>query len=190
MDSVLTISSNLPTWTVYVSIVVGLVGCFLGYKLLKIWMAVVGFAIGMTLGCYFSYQYISNVAFPILIGFLLGLLVGFIAYRIYLVGVFMIAFVTTFGFIGQLLARYNEPGWLWLIITLVLAIIIASLAIKFVKPVIIISTSLNGAVMVMLGIFELIKSDAEQMMLLAAVLLAILGIMVQFFTNKNTEHKK
>ena len=190
MDSVLTITSNMPTWTIYVSIALGLVGCFLGYKLLKIWMALVGFAIGMTLGCYFSYQHVANVAIAVLIGFLLGVLLGFIVYRIYLVGVFVIALVTTLGFVGQLLAHYDEPGWLWLIITLVLAIVVAILATRFVKPIIIISSSLNGAVMVMMGTFKVFQTDASNIMLLAALLLAILGIMVQFFTNKNTNHEK
>ena len=190
MDSVLAISTNIPTWAVYASVVLGLVSCFLGYKLLKIWMAFVGFLIGMALGYYFTYQHVANVAIPILVGFLLGLLVGFIAYRIYLLGVFIIAFVTTFGFIGQLLAQYNEPDWLWLILTLVLALIAAALALKFVKPVIIIGTSLNGAVTVMSGAFKIMKVDALNTMLLAALLLAVLGVMVQFFTNKNTNHEK
>jgi len=190
MNYVFGISSNMPTWLVYVSIAIGLVSCFLGYKLLRVWMALMGFVIGMTVGYLASYKYFSNMVIPIIIGFLVGVILGFIAYRIYLLGVFLIALVTTLGFFGQLLAHYNEPDWMWLALTVILAIVAAILAIKFVKPVIIISTALNGATMVMMGIFKLLQEDAKHMVVMASLLLALLGIMVQFFTNKHTEHKK
>ena len=190
MNHILNISNNMPTWMVYVSIVVGLISCFLGYKFLRIWMALIGFVIGMSVGYFVSDKYFSNAVIPIIIGFLAGVLVGFIAYKIYLVGVFLMAFFGTFGFIGQLLDHYNVPGLMWLILTVVLAIVIAAIALKFVKPVIIISSALNGGVMVMGGVFKLLNENAKHMMLLAAILLAILGIMVQFFTNKKTDHKK
>ena len=190
MNYVFGISSNMPTWLVYVSIVIGLVSCFLGYKLLRVWMALVGFVIGMATGYLISYKYFSNMVIPIIIGFSVGVLIGFIAYRIYLLGVFLIALVTTLGFFGQLVAHYNEPNWVWLVLTVILSIIAAILAIKFVKPVIIISTALNGATTVMMDVFKLLQEDTKHMMLIASLLLAVLGIMVQFFTNKNTEHKK
>jgi hypothetical protein len=190
MSYVFTISSNMPTWLVYVTIAIGLVSCFLGYKLLRIWMALIGFVIGMAIGYFASYKYFSNMVIPIIIGFLAGVIIGFIAYRIYLFGVFLIALVTTLGFFGQLLAHYNEPGWVWILLTAILAIVAAIIATKFVKPVIIISTALNGATTVMMGIFKLLQIDAKHILLIAALLLAILGIMVQFFTNKNSENKK
>ena len=189
MDSVFVITSNVPTWAVYISIAMGLLSCFLGYKLLRIWMALVGFVIGMMIGYLASYQYVSNMVIPIIVGFLLGVLIGFLAYRIYLVGVFFMAFLTTFGFLSQLLTYYLVT-LLWLAIILGLAVIVALLALKFVKPIIIISSSLNGAVMVMMGLLKIFQAKAEYTMLLVAVLLAILGIMVQFFTNKNTKQQK
>lgn len=190
MDEVLVIATNMPTWLVYVTIVGGFISCFLGYKLLKIWIAIIGFVIGMALGYFLSYKHVSNMAIPILIGFLVGLLIGFVAFRIYKMGVFLIAFVTTVTFFGQLLAHYNEPAWIWLILTLVLASVAAVVALKFVKPVIIISTALNGAASVVIGVFWLMKIDAEYMLLLSAILLAIVGVIVQFLTNKNTKHEK
>ena len=181
---------QMPIWLVYVTIATGLLSCFLGYKLLRIWMAVMGFIIGMSLGYFLSIDQVKNVAITILIGFILGLLIGFIAYRIYLLGVFLIAFSMTFLFIGQLLARYNEPSWLWLALTLVISAVVAGLAIKFVKSVIIISTSLNGATSVMVGVFSVMTIEAEGTLLVAILLLALLGMMVQFFTNKLAQEKE
>jgi len=189
MESILVILNDMPTWALYVSVIVGILSCFLGYKLLKIWMALIGFVIGMTVGYLASYQYVSNMVIPILIGFLLGVIVGFIAYRIYLLGVFSIAFLGTFGFTSQLLAHYNEAGGTWLVVALGLSIVVAVLALKFAKSVLIISSALNGALMVMLGVFDVLEVNSDNILWLASVLLAILGAMVQFFTNKKTDRK-
>ena len=190
MSYLFAISSNMPTWIVYVIIAIGLASCFLGYKLLRVWMALIGFVIGMAIGYFASYNYFSNMVIPIIIGFSTGVLIGFIAYRIYLLGVFLIALVTTLDFLGQLLVHYNELDWVCIVLMVILALVVAIIAIKFVKPVIIISTALNGATIVMVGIFKLLQIDAKHMLLIAALLLAVLGIMVQFFTNKNSEDKK
>ena len=190
MNLLLATLNDMPMWLVCVSIIIGFANCFLGYKLLRVWFALIGFVIGMVAGYMLSYKYVSNMVIPIIVGFLAGIIVGYIAYRVYLVGVFLMALVGTFGFIGQLLAHYNEPGWLWLSLTAVLAVVVAIVALKFVKPVIIISSALNGGVLMMSGIFKLLAIDAKHMIVLAAMLLAILGIMVQFFTTKNSKPVK
>jgi len=177
-------NTQLPTWATWVTIVFGILSCFLGYKLIRVWMAFVGFVIGMSLGYVLSINHVSNVAIAILIGFVVGVLFGLIAYKVYMLGVFIIAFVTSFAFVGQLVAYFNEPGWLWLAVTIVLALVAAGMSLKFVKPVVIIATALNGAVTVMMGLFRVMNIDAAATMLLASLLLAVLGMMVQFFTNK------
>jgi len=188
MDSMLIniVKLQMPTIPVYIVIAMGLLSCFLGYKLLRVWMAAIGFMIGMALGYFLSESYVQNIAVSILIGFLLGVLLGFIAYRIYLLGIFMIAFFTTFAFIGQLLTYYNELGWLWLIITLGLASVVAIMALKFARPVIIISTALNGAITAVIGVFREENISSSVMMILAVGLLALLGIIVQFITTKES----
>ena len=189
MESILASIANtqLPVWTSWVTIAFGLLSCFLGYKLIRMWMAFIGFVMGMSLGYILSINHVSNVAMAILIGFVAGVLIGFIAYKIYKLGVFIIAFVASLAFVGQLLTYFNEPNWLWVVLTIILALGVAIISLKFVKPVVIISTALNGAVTVMMGVFKVMRIDAVTTMLLAALLLALLGMIVQFFTNKGKE---
>lgn len=69
-----------------------------GYRLLKFWISFTGFLIGGTAGYLIVNQYVNNVAYAILAGFLLGLLIGFLAWRFYLAGVFFMVLIMIFLF--------------------------------------------------------------------------------------------
>lgn len=179
----------IPNWLTIVLAVAGILSCFLGYRLLKFFMACIGFIVGLGLGYNLSIEYVSNVGVALLIGFVLGVIIALVIFKIYKLGVFLMAFTATFGFFGQIIGRYNEPGWVWLVATLVVAFIVAIIAMKFVKPVIIIATALNGATLTMMGAFKLTNMDAELMMIVGIILLALLGMIVQFFTTKQINHE-
>ena len=187
MDAILLEIADIakPTWLIYMTIAFGLLSCFLGYKLLRIWMSMGGFIIGMSLGYFVSINQVKNVAITILIGFILGLLFGFIAYRVHVLGVFLIAFAMTLAFAGQLLVRYSRYDYIWLALTIILAVVAAGLATKFAKPVIIIATTLNGATAAILGVFSVMNIEGEGKLLLASFSLALLGMLMQFLTNKS-----
>lgn len=176
--------SQLPSWTVYISIVISCLSCFFGYKFLKTWTALIGFVMGMFIGYYATARFVDNLGVAILAGFLVGLLFGFLGYRIYLLGVFVVAFFVTMSLCTKIPIKEEWAGIGLLIATVVVAVVVGVIALKFVRPVIIIATALNGAFSAVPDILHLLGENSNTVIWTASAIVFVLGVVVQFATTK------
>lgn len=187
--NLLTQLGNIPVWITVIMIAAAALNCFMGYRLMKFWIAVIGFAAGGMLGYFICAEFVNNLGYAILAGFLAGLVLAFIAYKIYLLGVWILAFIMTV----QLAGRIQVDKEYWQVIILIagvfLAVVIGFLAIKFVRPVIIISSGLSGAVTAVTEILKLTGNDSRIVMLTGIGIVAALGILVQFKTTKKRRRR-
>lgn len=72
------------------SILFAVLQCFFGYKLLKLWIGLIGFLIGFALGFFLARALVNGEAYvPALVGIVVGLVFALLAFRIYLIGVFV-----------------------------------------------------------------------------------------------------
>lgn len=164
-----------------ISLVIGAVECFAGFKIMKTMLAIWGFFIGAMLGVV-----VGVVAESTILGFILVLLFGvglaILAYKLYLAGIFILtAFLTTIAFyvIFEHIA-----------VALLLGIGVGVLAIFFVKPVVIISTAFSGAGIILSSAYLMMDLGMNANPVVTAILwipIAFTGIAVQYITTRNTK---
>ena len=171
------------TVLVLLALIVSLLLCYFGYRMLRFWMAALGFLCGFSLGAALlgavlpdrQWYYYAGAA-------MIGLVLAFLAYKIYLVGVFIVcgavAGITVYSFVTQ----YALPQILPQLIAILSFILFGVLAVRFNKTVIILATSAAGAYYATRALVSLVDSLAAsptyQMITIAA--LAGSGILLQF----------
>ena len=183
----------------------GLVLCFGGYRFFLILLPIWGFFFGLVFGAQ-SMQMLFGTGFfaevtSWVVGFVVGAIFAVLAYFFYLVAVAIIAGALGYSVaVGLLLAIGLNMGALVWIIGVVAGIALAAVTIIFnlQKWVIIIATSLLGAG-VIFGAFVILFAPHATLMqnpvrvalqqspllLLTAIVVAIVGIIVQVRANRN-----
>ncbi|UWP59230.1 hypothetical protein [Ruminococcus gauvreauii] len=173
-----------PNWLLAVSAVIAVLNCFLGYRLLKLWVTLVGFVIGAMIGYFATVEYVNNIGIAILTGLLGGMLIGFLAFRVYLLGVFLISFVLAFSMFLRIPADSETLMLLVLGGGLIVALAVGIAAVKFVRPAVIIITGISGGLGAASDFLMLMKDKEPVHVLGAGVILAVSGILVQFLTTR------
>ena len=159
------------------ALVVGLLRCFLGLKLIKVWSALECFAVGVLLGClpalFVDLLPVATLILMLVVGLVFAVL-GVIFSR---VGMFIVALVSGIAFATFL---FMMTGSIGLIIGLVFAVIMAILAAIFRGPIVIIMTSLQGAALCARASSGLLGYRNLLIELAVFLVLAIVGILLQF----------
>ena len=79
-----------------VSIIIGLVicaaFCFLGYRIGKIWAAIIGFFAGAYLGVFLSNTFFDNEVITLLFAVIVGFFIAMLAFHVYAMGLFLFCF--------------------------------------------------------------------------------------------------
>ncbi len=187
------------TWAAGIfAILAGLVMCFYGYRLFRIWLAVAGFIGGAYLGEYLGRTYFADAVWPVVLAIAIGLLFALLAYFLYRLGVVLTGAILGAALVNLLLSTWSgvEAGWP----VLIGAILGAVLASIFIKPYIIVGSSFNGAYLAVLGAYSIIvMKDLTQenllgqgaglpwYVILGVFVLTLLGILTQFGLNKGRE---
>ncbi len=156
--------------TCIVVLVLSLLNCFFGLKLLKIFG--ISSAFGVT----------TMVA--VIIGAVAGIVLAILGFWIYLAGVFVFSGVMGFSIV---LAIAGTATTTIFIVAAVVGLIIALLALKFVEPMVIVATGLQGGLTAGAAICALVSIPGSYTYLIIGVILAVIGIVVQFIMDS---HKK
>ena len=174
-------------------VIFGALNCFFGYKLLKVWMAVCGFIIGATGGFLIAARFLTerNIVFGITAA--AGIVGSVLAYQIYLVGVFflgwMMSVAAVIAFVRSLPIGDKEK-LVVIAAGVLLGLIVGVLIVKFARPSIILVTGISGGISTATAAFSLLKLEQPVLIVTGAgILLAIVGIMVQFLTTPGHKFK-
>lgn len=158
-------------------LVLGALNCFLGYKLMKFWVTLLGAVVGAAAGYQIVEQMGYNQLVAVIAAVLAGAFLAFLAFHIYLAGVFLLC-----GCVGLLLSSYlirpTSSGIFF--VCLIIGVAVGILAVKFVKPMVILSTSLQGGLYMggaIAGLTGLAKGDFPVYIGLAC---GIFGVLAQF----------
>ena len=156
------------------SVAFALLQCFLGYRLLKVWVTVIGFLVGFALGFGISSVLIKGEAY---LPAVIGLVAGFIAF----------AAVRT-------IPLPDEQVWnIVLMVLAVAAFVVAGiLAVKFSRPCIIAITAVSGAFNAVHSLKTPIPvlGSNYALGLVVTLVIAALGIAVQFATTKEVSRRR
>ncbi len=187
------------------AIALGIILILWGFKTYRVWLGLIGFTFGYAFGGMLGqFTDSESLQFWLMIGF--GIILGLIAYTL-----FKFAFTVSGALIGAVAAGYvlrmvvAEPQlWVLIAVYVIGAIVGGIIARMFIKPYLILSTSLFGGALLTLGIYSIfIKESVESLMnaltsevgtfpwyiYSAIAVLALFGIVYQFKIFKGHEPK-
>ena len=179
------------TLVLVLSIVIGLVNCFCGYRLQRLWIGAVCFLVGL-LGSYAVCAVLLQEV-PVWVSLLVGLACGavFAAFslKLFLVGVFLYAGGSTYWACRLLIA---EPVWAAVVIGLLVALPVGFLAVKFTRVAMICSTALSGGLSAAKSALLLIPAAADSLWLplAAGAALAVAGVFVQYRSDAHARRRR
>lgn len=165
-----------------VILVFGILNCILGYRLLRFWMMVGGFLVGGGLALIVVHTMgIPEKATMMIAGLATGVVFAVIAFLVYKAGVFILA-----AGIGWALSIYflHPTSSASFFACILIGVALGSMAVKYCREVLIVSTSLIGGVMAGVSLAKLGDLADFPYGLGMSVGFAIIGMLIQFAINK------
>jgi len=192
---------------IIVSIAIGALSCFFGYRIFKVMLGILGFALGAFIAALIANNILVESQIVLLISAIVGGLIGAaLMASLYFIGIFVLGAIIG-GLIGTLIST-ALGGYLQIAAQLILAIIGGVMALIFQKFMIIIATSLSGSWSIVTGIYYFITGNLDiyrmfqqpknllnldihfYIILLCWLILGIISIFVQYtITGKKAKKK-
>ena len=171
-----------------VSIVIGLLLCFFGLKVMKILVTLVGFVVGAGIGIGINGAADISGLTSLLVIFGAAILLAVLSYFLYRVGIF----ITAFGMIGSItLVMIDSSVSFQLMIAMIVTLVLAILCMIFMEPAVIVITGLSGGLSAGNGIAQLTGLNENMFIGLGiGIVLAVFGIVVQFMMQSRKVGKK
>ncbi len=184
------------TYSLAISVIIlafAILGCFCGYRLARLFMALTGFIAGIVAGALFAVNFLDATNGMILLcGLVGGILVSLFSYSIYKAGIFILCFFFAFVAAANLLPLTGDIAFFGCTI---IGFIVGTVALKFVRPVIIFTSagvcsySAAKSIMVIGPLTHIDFLQQANSMYIIFAALFVLGILVQFLTSKAPEKK-
>ena len=173
--------------TAIFGLIIGLLGCYLGFKLSKLCIGFCGFLAGIIIGVVLSIKN-GNENYMVL-GFFMAIVLAILAYKLYKLGSALVAFINTaIAVFFMKLLTFAEGGNLTsddlkstIILCCIAGIIAGILTFIFTKPMFIISTSISGGYIS--GLCLYILTEQTLILKILPVIFIATGIFVQIKTN-------
>ena len=177
------------------ALVIALLYVFFGYKLLRVYISLLGFLIGFALGIVICAVFdLSNSTAVIVIICVCAVALAALGFWLYKAGLFVMILLSLFPIILSIVSEFTtvEPVFMW-IGSILFALVLAILAIFFVRPVVIIVTAFSGGLSIASLVVNNLLPEIAQVnttdgarifMLIIGGVIAVLGIYFQFVTTK------
>lgn len=160
-----------------VTIIMALVNCFFGFRLLKFWISLFGFVTGAGIGYFLGDYFTHNLIVAVIAAVLCGAVLMLLAFKVYLAGVFVLCGALAYFAINELML---PDIWWKFAICIVIGLLIGCIAVKFVRPAVIVSSGIHGGISSAGAILAAIGLKDQTMAVVTGLALAILGILFQF----------
>lgn len=187
-DTIFSLFSEIYTVITVIACIFYICQCLFGYKLLKFSCALTGFIFGLIFGYIIGNELMHLAgAWIWLPTAVFAVVLCLLAYKLYLVGVFILIFVMCF-FMALAIPFPSEGVWdaVAIVVAIVLGIVAAILAVRYNKYVVIIFTAIFGALN-FVRVFDKLSGVLTQNLIIyiASVAgLAVIGLLVQIFMNR------
>lgn len=185
--------ARISAFLLIIPVIFGLLNCFFGYRLFKIWMALCGFLLGAIAAAVVVYRFTDEIWVRAAAILGAAVICALISYQVYLIGAFFIGWAMTFFSLYHLISSFEVEGKTaqsLLLFSIIIGLIVAILIVKFSKPMIILFTGISGAMSAGGSIAQLVNvTDAALVFAIGAVL-AVAGILVQITMNHGLFHRK
>lgn len=175
------LSSELGVFLTILTLLFYLGESLSGYKLIRSWISIIGFLIGAAVGFHLMPIFFEQHGYVLLGAILCGILLSILAYKIYLVGVFLIA---GFGVCQIAMSCLPLTAELLFAASILLGLLAAYLAVKYMRPAIILITGFHGGIMAASLLPQFISLPAGWTPLAFGLAIGVIGIVIQFITTK------
>ncbi len=173
-----------PTIIALITVLVGLGICFAGYRLFRVFLTFFGFILGFTatfvIATGRSAIDWNNV--PVLVvAVIVGIVVALFAWLLYRFGVAIAGFILGASVAYVLIQALGITGIAETLVLLVCVVLGAALAFAVTDLIVMLSTALSGANLVISGITVLLPTlITGPLVLIATLILAVLGFVTQW----------
>ena len=175
------VTSGVSILVTFLTLLFYVAETFFGYRMIRSWISVLGFLLGVLGGFYLADIIFDQTGYAIAGALIGGILLSALSYKVYLVGVFLIAAYGVFQIGTTLLPLEAE---LLYIASAFLGLLAGYVAVKKMKPAIIVITALQGGIMAASKLPLLMSLPAGMTVSTFGIVLGIAGILVQFLTSK------
>lgn len=206
------IVANLAKVTLLLSMVLELTKCFFGYRLKKILTSINGFLLGFTVGALFVALFFTKVlgenflTVLLISAFVVGAIGAVVSFFCFKIGVFIYTFYGTFAFVypflDSLLSKttlnseiafsvirdiisgdFMNIQWVLLLPSLLIAVLIGIITIKYLRTIIITVTSVTGGIAFSSGLMTgFLGISTPYVVMTVATVFVVMGMIVQFKT--------
>ncbi len=179
-----------------IQLVLFLVICFFGYRLLKKIITVAGALMGFIIGAIAGILLVDLFRFEpwtiLVTAFGFMLLFGFLAFKLYRLGIFLHYFLSGTLMFGVILAVFGVNSiWVVLGVAAGFGIVLGILSLIYSKMYIIISSAIMGGLNAGAAVCVLIENYKDGVKILIGLILALLGALYQlWYENKKTNTVK
>lgn len=180
---------NMSIYVFITGLLFSLNGCFLGFRLTKIYAVLANFFIGGTI-CFMINLVIEDNDIFLLFGLLLAAGMGFLGYKFYKFGIFIVTSSSVFFIIIIFMTIiFKITDYTAVLLTaFIVSLTAAILCVKFVKPALILSMSISYGMLT--GAFLSLLVDYSLLAMPFGILISILGIVIQIKINDGLLEKK
>lgn len=177
--------------TALVSLIVlavfGVLWCFFGLKMVRVWAAILGFVIGFGIGGWITTtQFELETAAVMIISVVAGIIMACLGAILYRVGMFLVALIAAASLAYTVLSPTDMT---MVVVCLGIGLVAAMLTVAFAEPIIMVLTGLNGAAGLGSIVSLFIPIDAEWVQIAAIAVFAVLGIWTQFVMESGKRKK-
>jgi hypothetical protein len=195
-------------------LLIGLAFTFYGYRLFLVMLPIWGFFAGFWLGAsaltlLFGDGFLATTTSWI-VGFIVGLLVALFSYLFYFLGVALVAGIVGYGLGVSFMGLFGLDGGLLVFgvgVIAALVVVVLTLVLNLQKYILILLTAFGGGVASIVSVMVVFNqtsldtlresgnalksmADASPVWLIAALILAVVGIFWQIQRNRSYEFKK
>jgi len=161
------------------------IACFAGYRLQKVWIAIIGFALGAFGGWKLATIFVDNSVIEMLIAVIAGFFIAVLAVCIHKLGVFLMCAFFGFALSAAVLSAFMAEPMSVLAIAGTVGFAMGVLGVIFTKPVIIIVSAFYGGIKIADFIMMILAMKVFYYLLVGGCIIAIIGLAVQFFTTRH-----
>lgn len=169
-----------PEIKALIAVLLGLLFCFSGYKVQKFLITIVWFIIGFEIVKIIGPKFITNSNTLLIVEVIAGFILASVGFKLEKLALFVTVAYLTYITVSPYITGFEKE--VNLIVQGVVSLVAGGLSILFIKPILILATSISGAGVIYQALPAIVKLDG-QILLIVAVVVAVLGIIVQFKSN-------
>lgn len=159
-----------------VTMLLGLLLGFLGWKIVRVWAAIAGFFLGFSAGVFVSALAGIGGNGILIAGLVAAIVFAVFGAVLYRAGVFLVILFSVFSLCIQII---DPQSWIVLILCLLIALAAAILSIRYVAVLTILATGIYGASVAGNALYGLLPLNGELIRVIIFLILAAGGIAVQ-----------